>query len=128
MPKQEVRQKDQGMTVIEVVIAITIFLIGIGFVLQSDAVSQRYRARYEIRQQMIFYAAGQLEAYIENPSNLPQDNTPPFNQFEVQFTPEDLSDLDPGYYPQKVTVTVTYRNNPNIPAVSLSTYRVYSKT
>lgn len=134
MPKQEVRKKDQGMTVIEVVVAITIFLIGVGFILQSDAVSQRYRARHEIRQQMIFYAAGQLEAYIENPSNIKnpsdffQDNTAPFNQFTVAVSEEDMSGLTTGYYPRKVTVTVTDRNNSDIPAVSLSTYRVYSKS
>ena len=128
MPRQKFRKKDQGMTVIEVVVAITIFLIGIGFILQSDAVSQRYRARHEIRQQMIFFAAGQLEAYIENPSDFFRDNTTPFNQFNVAISEEDMSGLSTGYYPRKVTVTVTDRNNSDIPAVSLSTYRFYSKS
>lgn len=128
MARSEIPKKDQGMTVIEVVVAITIFLIGIGFIMQSDAVSYRYRHRHEVRQQMIFYAAGQLEAYIEDPSNLPQEHNSPFNQFAVQITKEDLSSLPPGYYPQKVTVTVSNSQDPDIPPVSLSTYRVYSKS
>lgn len=59
------RSRSAGMTLLEVVVALTIFSIGIGFLVKGDAVSYRYRAKYEMRQQMTFAAAGQLEKLIE---------------------------------------------------------------
>lgn len=53
------------MTILEVIIAITIFVIGVAFVLQMDAVSHKYLSKGQVRQQMLFYAAGILEAAIE---------------------------------------------------------------
>lgn len=56
---------EHGMTLLEVVMALVIFMIGIGFLVQSDAVSYRLRAQQEQRQQMLFYAAGQMEAFVQ---------------------------------------------------------------
>ncbi len=59
------RPRSEGMTLLEVVIALTIFSLGIGFLVKGDAVSYHYRAKNEARQQMMFAAAGQMEKLIE---------------------------------------------------------------
>ncbi len=74
--------REQGMTLLEVVIALAIFMIGIGFLVQSDAVSYRYRAQREQRQQMLFYAAGQMEAFLQG-QTVSGDHAP-FTNYTVQ--------------------------------------------
>ena len=59
------RVSERGMTLLEVVLALTIFAVGIGFLVKGDAVSYRYQAKSEARQQMLFAAAGQMEKLIE---------------------------------------------------------------
>ena len=73
---------DQGMTLLEVVIALAILMIGIGFLVQSDAVSYRYRAQQEQRQQMLFYAAGQMEAFVQG-QTVTGDHSP-FTNYSIQ--------------------------------------------
>lgn len=117
------KHRDQGMTILEVVIAITIFLIGVGFVAQSNAVAQRYRARQELRQQMIFYAAGQLEAAIENVDQLTVTDVPgpPFNTFETVINKGSTNGSL-----QEIEVNVSSSTYPDDDylKVSLKTYRV----
>ncbi|WP_425807587.1 prepilin-type N-terminal cleavage/methylation domain-containing protein [Desulfitobacterium sp. Sab5] len=119
------KHRDQGMTILEVVIAITIFLIGVGFVAQSNAVAQRYRARQELRQQMIFYAAGQLEAAIENVDQLTVTDVPgpPFNTFETVINVVPIVGSEPL---QEIEVNVSSSTYPDDDylKVSLKTYRV----
>ncbi|KTE89762.1 type IV pilus modification PilV family protein [Desulfitobacterium hafniense] len=113
------RPKDQGMTVLEVVMAITIFMIGIAFILQSDAVSHKYFNKGQVRQQMLFYAAGLLEAYTEGitPS---AGEYPTFMRFEHEIIRVSMTDhLD------KIEVKVYLKDSPTDPEpVILSTYRV----
>lgn len=66
------RSRTRGMTLLEVVVALTIFSLGIGFLVKGDAVSYQYRAKYETRQQMLFAASGQLEKLIEVGSTDPE--------------------------------------------------------
>ncbi|MEA4900445.1 type IV pilus modification PilV family protein [Desulfitobacterium sp.] len=132
-----VQHRDQGMTLIEVVVAITIFLIGVGFIAQSNSVAMHFNARQEIRQQMIFYAAGQLEAAIEKEEGLTEPE-PPFNNFATTIikrpTDEEMkagSTLN-GLPLQEIEVSVSLMKNgvadPNIPAVKLKTYRAWTPT
>ena len=130
----EMKHHDQGMTILEVVIAITIFLIGVGFIAQSNGVAQRYRARQELRQQMIFYAAGQLETAIENKEVL-SETTAPFKDFTTQFTysptndeMNDKANWKNGLPLQEIKVIVTSNNYSDIQPVSIKTYRVWATT
>lgn len=135
------KRRDQGMTILEVVVAITIFLIGVGFIAQSNAVAFHYRARQEIRQQMIFYAAGQLEAVLElKKDEKVSETATPFNTFatEIIKNPSD-EQMEAGNdgidkLPlQEIDVVVSVKKNdgsidPNIPSVTMKTYRVWTKT
>ncbi|KLU58555.1 hypothetical protein CEB3_c45710 [Peptococcaceae bacterium CEB3] len=118
---------DRGMTLLEVVVAMAIFLIGIGFIMQSNAVSYRYRHMQEVRQQMIFYAAGQMEALLEHQTV--SESTPPFKSFVVEHvdTPDDgtLSKDPSGAYLQQIQITVSDPDVPGLAPVSLNTYRVW---
>jgi prepilin-type N-terminal cleavage/methylation domain-containing protein len=113
------RSSDQGLTLLEVALALTIFLIGIGFILKSDAVTHKYLYRSQLRQQMTFYAAGLLEAQIEGVRPTVTDK--PFSDFQADYivTPEENPHLE------KIEIRVYLRNSPTSPEpVSLFTYRV----
>ncbi|HVJ48872.1 type II secretion system protein [Desulfitobacterium sp.] len=118
------KHRDQGMTILEVVVAITIFLIGVGFIAQSNGVAFHYRARQEIRQQMIFYAAGQLEAAIEK-IDKPTETDPPFNTFKPDVKVVNTS-VD-GLPLQEIEVTVSSLTYPedDYLKVTMKTYRVW---
>lgn len=132
------KQRDQGMTILEVVVAITIFLIGVGFIAQSNAVAFRYKARQEIRQQMIFYAAGQLEATLEKEESQSETSSP-FNTFTTKISknPTD-EEMGTGKYQidelplQEIEVSVAVEKNgvidTTIPPVTMKTYRVWATT
>lgn len=114
---------EKGMTILEVVIALTIFIIGIGFLVQSDAVSFRYRAQRELRQQMLFYAAGQTEVLLEGQTA--SDANSPFSNFSVQTQitevnpqPSDKVTLE------QVRLTVTSNGVRAPEPVSIYTYRI----
>lgn len=110
------RSKDQGLTVLEVVIAITIFMIGITFILQSDAVSHKYFYKGQVRQQMLFYASGVLEAVIEG---LDESELESFQDFQVVVVSEHVEGSE---HLEKLSVTVS---SPSISdSVQLATYRV----
>lgn len=109
---------DQGLTLLEVVFALSIFLMGVGFVFKSDAVAHKYFNKGQIRQQMTFYAAGLLEAQIEGIS--PTVNSEPFSNFQA-----DIIIADQSAHLEKVQVKVTLTSSPTDPEpVSLFTYRV----
>jgi len=114
-------QQDRGMTVLEVVVAMAILMLGVVFITRGDAVAYKYRARHELRQQMLFYAAGQLEAVLQNQS-LPPETQLPFSTFSAsaQVTPvPGINRLE------QVKLVVTC---PSVPdgQVELYTYRVGS--
>lgn len=115
------------MTLLEVVLAMVIFLIGIGFIVQSNGVSYHYRNMHEVRQQMIFYAAGQMEALLEHQTV--SASTSPFKSFVVQHvdTPDDstLQGQPPGAYLQQIQITVSDPDFHGLAPVSLNTYRVW---
>lgn len=137
-------RQDQGMTLIEVTIALTILLIGIGFIVKSDSVSYFYRAQHELRQQMIFYAAGLLEASVEGQTINQAQDPAPFNSFQVppivqtdatkdgtQNTPCWIAPADPAYHHVQlkmiqVKVSPSNTTDPN-QTIILSTYRVINK-
>ncbi|MEL1135138.1 type II secretion system protein [Desulfitobacterium sp. THU1] len=120
--------KDQGMTVLEVVIAITIFMIGITFVLQSDAVSHKYFNKGQMRQQMLFYAAGLLEAYSEGVEFSEGEfaEYPTFTRFRHEITTVPVTDNpDVKDYLEQIEVKVFLDGSPIDPEpVILRTYRV----
>lgn len=116
---------DKGMTLIEVTIALTIMLIGIGFIVKSDSVSSYYRSQHELRQQMFFYAAGLIEASVEGQDiNATQD----YKDFTVSVDKDTDARINgnPVIQPQplvslkQVKVTITSGSQ----TVILSTYRV----
>lgn len=107
---------EDGMTILEVVIAITILLIGTGFVLQSNSLSYHYLAQQELRQQMVFFAAGAMESALEGQS---QDLTN--GSITAKYSPDvSIPDLPQGLTPFKVTVSV---NSPGISNVEMYNYR-----
>lgn len=99
------RKSDQGMTLIEVAFAITILLIGVGFIAKSNAVSFKFRDQSTEYKQMLFYAAGQMDAIIEN-QTVSESEYMPFNSYAVTSYPsEAVAGL--GTYLEKVGVQVT---------------------
>lgn len=113
-------KREQGMTILEVAIALTILLIGIGFIMKTDAVSHKYSHKGRVREQMFFYASGILEAQIEGVT--PTVDFSPFNDFEavVSTTPKAGNDNL-----ELVQVRVFLRSSPTDPEpMVVSTYRV----
>lgn len=109
---------DQGMTLLEVVLALSIFMMGVGFILKSDAVAHKYSYKGQVRQQMTFYAAGLLEAQIEETT--PTVNSVPFSNFHA-----DITTVDQSTHLTKVQVTVYLTSSPTDPEpVSMFTYKV----
>ena len=109
---------DQGLTLLEVVFALSIFMIGVGFIFKSDAVAHKYFYKGQVRQQMTFYAAGLLEAQIEGIR--PTVNSGPFSNFQAVIITVDQS-----AHLEKVQVKVYLTSSPTDPEpVSLFTYRV----
>lgn len=126
-PKRRVAMRprqDGGMTLLEVVFAISILLIGVTFVVKSDAGMYRYRSQREITQQMFFYAAGQLERLLHNQEVVQGADSGggfPINSFEVvSIGPVEINDhLD------SIGVTVSAPNAINPPEpITLYTYKV----
>ena len=58
-------RREEGMTILEVVIAITILLIGTTFIAQSNKLAYKYLHQQELRQKMVFFAAGGMEAVLK---------------------------------------------------------------
>lgn len=112
---------EKGMTVLEVAIALTILLIGVAFIMKTDVISHRYAYKGQVKDQMLFYASGILEAQIEGVT--PTVNKPSFANFTHEIIgPTPVEDND---YLEKVTIKVYLRNSPSDPdPVILSTYRV----
>ena len=94
-------------------------MIGMTFILQSDAVSYKYFNKGQTRQQMLFYAAGILEAYIEGVE--PHASEAPFNRFDVQVITTDNVRGNPRL--QMIQVIVRDPNS-DVEPVTLYTYRV----
>ncbi len=89
-------QHQEGMTILEVVLAITILMIGAGFLVKSNAVSTQQMAQQELQQQMVFFAAGQMEAVLEGQTQNFTSETPKLVASEV-YAPGDTKlefDLD----------------------------------
>lgn len=121
------RMRDGGMTLIEVVFAISILLIGVTFVIKSDSVMYHYRYQGEIRQQMLFYAAGQLERVLQNQPAI-QGNASGNSQFASFSVVVTESDLIPSRSHLKVInviVSVVPHTTNSPDSVTLSTYRAY---
>ncbi|OLN32236.1 type IV pilus modification PilV family protein [Desulfosporosinus metallidurans] len=98
-------KREKGMTVLEVVIALSILMIGIGFLMQSDAVSYHYRDQREQRQQMLFYAAGQMEAFVQG-QTVSGDHAP-FSNYTVQTT---VTPVTGSSHLEKVQLTVSSKS------------------
>ncbi|WP_088226208.1 prepilin-type N-terminal cleavage/methylation domain-containing protein [Desulfosporosinus sp. FKB] len=99
--------KDDGMTILEVVIALTVLLIGVGFVAQSDSISYHYLAQQELRQQMVFFAAGSMEAGLEGESqDLKNGSMTSHYSSDV-----NIPNLPEGLTPFKVTVSAPGSSN-----------------
>ncbi|AFM42325.1 prepilin-type N-terminal cleavage/methylation domain-containing protein [Desulfosporosinus acidiphilus SJ4] len=103
---------DEGMTLLEVVFAISILLIGVTFVVKSDSAMYHYRSHDELRQRMLFYAAGQMERVLENQSIIQGNDSgsPEYSGFQVVVSSSDYSgtELAPIQGQMKViTVTVS---------------------
>ena len=106
------------MTILEVAIALTVLLIAVGFIMQTDAVSLKHAYKSKVREQMVFYASGILEAKIEGVT--PVVSNPAFADFEKSITTVEVNP-----HLEKIEVKVYLRNSPTNPEpVVLSTYRV----
>jgi len=114
-------RRDRGMTILEVVIAFTILSIGIGFMFMSNKAYYTFREDRQERQQMLFYAAGQMEAYLEGREE-ERYTSPPFDKYEVEFLNED----DPTYpeYLEIIQIEVSNLTSEDSTPVSIYTYRV----
>ena len=113
---------EQGLTLLEVILAISIFMLGIGFIVKSDAVAHKYFYKGQVRQQMLFYAAGLLEAEIEGHRPEEGDIPESFHKFEAEY---NIVENDPILHLQKVQVKVFLKSSSTDPEpVSLFTYRV----
>lgn len=126
-PKGEVvlrPRRDGGMTLLEVVFAISILLIGVTFVVKSDSATYRYRSQSEITQQMYFYAAGQLERVLQNQGVVQGVNSgggSPISSFEVT----ELPTVKVNDHLDSIGVRVSAPHIPNPPdPITLYTYRV----
>lgn len=112
------------MTLLEVVLAITVLMIGIGFIVQGDNATRRYQEESQIRQQMLFYAAGQLEillqggAVIQGKDLLPAGKYP-MDNFAVSTS--TVENVGGNGHLEQIEVTVS---DPPAQPVTLSTYRV----
>ncbi len=118
--------KDNGMTLLEVSLALVILLLGVGFILNNDMVSHRYQNQRQLRQQMMFYAAGQMEALIEGQDGITLGtvNSPPFNNFQVSVNKKEVTSNSTAVLEQ-VTVTISLKDSPNkLEPVELTTYRL----
>ncbi|HZK55910.1 MAG TPA: prepilin-type N-terminal cleavage/methylation domain-containing protein [Desulfosporosinus sp.] len=117
--------RDEGMTLIEVVFAISILLIGVTYVVKSDSAMYHYRYQGEARQQMLFYGAGQLERVLQNQPVIQgsASGNSQFANFTVVFTESDL--LPSRSHLKVIKVVVSVPNTTNSPdPVTLATYRV----
>lgn len=88
------RQKDQGMTLIEIAIALAIFSIGIVFVIKADQVTQNYRVQSEERQQMIYASYGLLNWAIGQTTST-SDSNPHIRLSDSNNLPPDPSSVAP---------------------------------
>lgn len=117
-------QRDRGMTLLEVVFAISILLIGVAFLVKTDSAKYRYQSQHEITQQMFFYAAGQLERLLQNQEVIQGVNSGadfPIKGFVVvSLSPEEVNDHLESI---GVTVFAPHASNPPEP-ITLYTYRV----
>lgn len=115
------RKPDQGMTLLEVVFAITILLIGAGFMAQSNAVTFKYKNQSTEYKQILFYAAGQMDAIIGK-QTVSESVSRPFSTYEVKPLPVIPKDVDGlGTYLEKVGVEVSV---PGEQSVVIYTYRL----
>lgn len=114
---------DRGMTLLEVLFAISILLIGVMFIVKSDSVMYHYRNQRDLRQQMLFYAAGQLEIVLQKKDVIQGSDlgNPSFAGFNVDLIgPQPVND-----HLELIGVTVTDPQAANSPdAVTLYAYRV----
>ena len=114
---------DQGMTLLEVVFAITILLIGAGFTAQSNAVTFRYQAQSTEYMQMLFYAAGQIDAKIVKKENVTESVYLPFKDYVTAEPSYDNLQVEAGLetYLEVVGVAVS---GPGERAVEIYSYRL----
>lgn len=92
--------KDKGMTVLEVMLALTIFMIGSGFIFNGFKYVIKYKTQHEIRQQMVFIAAGQMEYFLEQGNVIPE----PIQGIHISAAVDDSQIND---YLETVTITVS---------------------
>ncbi|MCO1600093.1 type IV pilus modification PilV family protein [Desulfosporosinus nitroreducens] len=113
--------KEDGMTILEVVIAITILLMGTVFVAQSNSLSYRFLGQQELRQQMVFFAAGAMEAALEAALEGENEDLTSGRITAKASLDVHIPELLPrGLTPFKVTASV---NSPNISDVEMYNYR-----
>ena len=114
------RKLDQGMTLLEVVIAITILLMGVGFIAQSNAVTFKYRDQSTKYKQMLFYAAGQMDAIIEKVT-VSESGYLPNNSEVARFDAVPVEDDELENYLEIVGVEVSV---PGERSVEIYSYRL----
>ena len=112
--------KDKGMTILEVMMAFVILMIGVGFMMVSNKAYFAFREDRQDRQQMIYYAAGQMEALLEEKTV--SFNDPPFDDYGINVS---ITDYPSNAYLEIVHLEVYKKGSPTDPEpVSIYTYRV----
>ena len=110
-------KREQGMTLLEVALALAILMIGVGFLVQSDAVSYHYRDQREQRQQMLFYAAGQMEAFVQG--HTVSGDHAPFTNYTVQTA---VTPVAGSAHMEKVQLTVSAKSASTYAPLSVELY------
>ncbi|TGE34192.1 hypothetical protein [Desulfosporosinus sp. Sb-LF] len=122
--------RDNGMTILEVVLAITLLMICVTYILRSNFAAYKYTVQIDVQQQLTYYAQGAIEAALINPdytfvSNSISDMSAPYNSFSILPSDQPLGysveDVNP--YLQKIRITVK-SSLANINQVTLYTYRL----
>lgn len=112
--------QDRGMTLLEVIVALSLLMIGVMFVLGGNKIVFQAKAQHELRQQMFFYAAGQVEAFLELGTTLPE-TIPGLQVDPPEVT--SVTDSEVNGHLELVKITVRSTTNPNIEPVSIKTLR-----
>lgn len=125
-----ISRKEEGMTILEVLVAMTILLIGTGFIVQSNYLSFQHLGQQQLRQQMVFFAAGRMEAALEGKTSFDSSTlVSPYDQFTTTYSadPTDPNLVKPKFPDGSSMPLVPFKisiSGPDLPTVEMYNYKV----